>query len=55
MLPGYQEGIYGLAEDIGSTTVAGYLCDLRTGEVLATESMMNPQVTYGEDLMSRVS
>lgn len=53
--PGYDEGIYGLAVDIGSTTVAGYLCDLRTGEVLATESMMNPQVTYGEDLMSRVS
>ncbi|MFW6097897.1 MAG: ASKHA domain-containing protein, partial [Chloroflexota bacterium] len=53
--PGYQEGIYGLAVDIGSTTVAGYLCDLRTGDVLATESVMNPQVTYGEDLMSRVS
>lgn len=53
--PGYQEGIYGLAMDIGSTTVAGYLCDLRTGEVVATESIMNPQVTYGEDLMSRVS
>ena len=52
---GYQEGIYGLAVDIGSTTVAGYLCDLRTGELLATESTMNPQVTYGEDLMSRVS
>lgn len=52
---GYQEGIYGLAVDIGSTTVAGYLCDLRTGEVLATESIMNPQVTYGEDLMSRIS
>ncbi len=53
--PGYKEGIYGLAVDIGSTTVAGYLCDLRTGEILATESMMNPQVAYGEDLMSRVS
>ncbi|MEM7799659.1 MAG: ASKHA domain-containing protein, partial [Chloroflexota bacterium] len=53
--PGYQEGTYGLAVDIGSTTVAGYLCDLRTGEVLATESQMNPQITYGEDLMSRVS
>ena len=52
---GYKEGIYGLAVDIGSTTVAGHLCDLRTGAVLATESMMNPQVTYGEDLMSRVS
>ncbi|MEM7030078.1 MAG: ASKHA domain-containing protein [Chloroflexota bacterium] len=53
--PGYVEGTYGLAVDIGSTTVAGYLCDLRTGELLATESEMNPQVTYGEDLMSRIS
>lgn len=53
--PGYQEGVYGLAADIGSTTIAGFLCDLRTGEILATESMMNPQVTYGEDLMSRIS
>lgn len=53
--PGYQEGVYGLAVDIGSTTIAGFLCDLRTGEILATDSMMNPQVTYGEDLMSRIS
>lgn len=53
--PGYREGIYGLAVDVGSTTIAGHLCDLRTGEVLATEAIMNPQVTYGEDLMSRVS
>lgn len=53
--PGYKEGVYGLAVDIGSTTVAGHLCDLRTGEVLASEAIMNPQVTYGEDLMSRVS
>ena len=53
--PGYHEGLYGLAVDVGSTTVAAHLCDLRTGVVLATESMMNPQVTYGEDLMSLVS
>ncbi len=53
--PGYKEGVYGLAVDIGSTTVAGHLCDLRTGAILGTESLMNPQVTYGEDLMSRVS
>jgi uncharacterized 2Fe-2S/4Fe-4S cluster protein (DUF4445 family) len=53
--PGYVEGIYGLAVDIGSTTVAVYLCDLRTGVVLATESTMNPQISFGEDLMSRVS
>lgn len=53
--PGYNEGLYGLAVDIGSTTVAGHLCDLRTGKILATEALMNPQVTFGEDLMSRVS
>jgi uncharacterized 2Fe-2S/4Fe-4S cluster protein (DUF4445 family) len=41
--------------DIGSTTVAGHLVDLRTGQILATEAMMNPQTTYGEDLMSRIS
>lgn len=45
----------GLAIDIGTTTVAGYLTDLNTGEVLATESMMNPQVSYGEDVMSRIT
>jgi len=44
----------GLAVDIGTTTVAGYLCDLNTGDVLATGAMMNPQVAYGEDLMSRI-
>jgi len=53
--PGYREGAYGLAVDIGTTSLAGYLCDLRTGEILATEAMMNPQVAYGEDLMSRIS
>ncbi len=53
--PGYAEGVYGLAVDIGSTTVAGHLCDLRTGVILATESLTNPQVAYGEDLMSRIS
>ena len=53
--PGYQDGIYGLAIDVGSTTVVAHLCDLRTGEVLATQSAMNPQVRFGEDLMSRIS
>ncbi len=46
---------YGLAVDIGTTTVAGYLCDLTTGEVIATDAMMNPQVAYGEDVMSRIT
>jgi len=53
--PGFAEGLYGLAVDIGSTTLAAYLCDLRTGELLSTETTMNPQVRYGEDLMSRIS
>lgn len=53
--PGYTEGAYGLAVDIGTTTVAAHLCDLRTGAVLATQSMMNPQVPYGEDILSRIS
>jgi uncharacterized 2Fe-2S/4Fe-4S cluster protein (DUF4445 family) len=47
-------GGYGLAVDIGTTTVAGYLCDLVTGEVVATSAIMNPQVAYGEDVMSRI-
>ena len=53
--PGYVERLVGLAVDVGSTTIAAHLCDLRTGAVLASESMMNPQVRFGEDLMSRVS
>jgi uncharacterized 2Fe-2S/4Fe-4S cluster protein (DUF4445 family) len=53
--PGYAEGVYGLAVDIGTTTVVAHLCDLRTGAVLATEAMMNPQVPFGEDILSRVS
>ncbi|RME73115.1 MAG: DUF4445 domain-containing protein [Chloroflexi bacterium] len=53
--PGYQEGAYGFAVDVGTTTVAGHLVDLHSGQILATEAMMNPQTTYGEDLMSRIS
>jgi uncharacterized 2Fe-2S/4Fe-4S cluster protein (DUF4445 family) len=52
--PGYVEDSYGAAVDIGSTTVALYLCNLRTGEILAAESEMNPQIVYGEDVMSRI-
>lgn len=53
--PGFHDALYGMAFDVGTTTVAGHLCHLRTGEILATASRMNPQVPYGEDLMSRVS
>lgn len=45
----------GIAIDVGSTTVAAHLCDLNSGEVLASAGVMNPQIRYGEDLMSRVS
>ncbi len=54
--PGYYEGrILGLAIDLGSTTIAAHLCDLRDGSVLASAGVMNPQIRFGEDLMSRVS
>ena len=54
--PGYYEGtVYGLAVDLGSTTIAAHLCDLHTGEVVASSGVMNPQIRFGEDLMSRVS
>lgn len=52
--PGMAMELYGLALDIGTTTMAGYLCNLRNGETVATQSMMNPQVAYGEDVMSRI-
>ena len=50
-----EERIYGLAIDLGSTTIAAHLCDLRNGEVKASSGVMNPQIRFGEDLMSRVS
>lgn len=54
--PGYFEGpLYGLAVDLGSTTIAAHLCDLANGDVLASSGVMNPQIRFGEDLMSRVS
>ena len=53
--PGLHETMLGIAFDIGSTTVAGHLCDLASGEVLASAGEMNPQIRFGEDLMSRVS
>ena len=51
----HEEGIFGLAIDLGSTTIAAHLCDLADGKVLASSGVMNPQIRFGEDLMSRVS
>jgi uncharacterized 2Fe-2S/4Fe-4S cluster protein (DUF4445 family) len=53
--PGFHDRAFGLAIDVGSTTIAAHLCDLSSGEVLASAGLMNPQIRYGEDLMSRVS
>ena len=53
--PGFTDRAYGLAIDVGSTTLACHLVDLATGEVVASVGRMNPQIKFGEDLMSRVS
>ncbi len=53
--PGKVEHAYGMAIDVGTTTVAGYFCDLTTMEVVDTVSMMNPQCKYGEDVMARIT
>jgi uncharacterized 2Fe-2S/4Fe-4S cluster protein (DUF4445 family) len=53
--PGKAEHTYGLAIDVGTTTVAAYFCDLSTMEVVDTVSMMNPQCKYGEDVMARIT
>ncbi len=52
---GRGERTYGLAVDVGTTTVAAYLCEISSGEVVVSGSMMNPQVTFGEDVMSRIT
>jgi len=53
--PGFHDKAYGVAFDIGSTTIAAHLCELSSGEVIASSGIMNPQIRFGEDLMSRVS
>ena len=53
--PGLHDRAYGVAIDVGSTTIAGHLANLSDGAVLASHGVMNPQIRFGEDLMSRVS
>ncbi|RLC95096.1 MAG: ferredoxin [Chloroflexi bacterium] len=45
----------GLAIDLGTTKIAGYLVDLGSGETLAAQGIMNPQISYGEDVIARLS
>jgi len=52
---GFHDRAFGLAVDVGTTTIAAHLCDLSTGAVAAAAGMMNPQIRFGEDLISRVS
>jgi uncharacterized 2Fe-2S/4Fe-4S cluster protein (DUF4445 family) len=52
--PGLSDRLFGAAVDIGSTTLALYLCDLEDGSIVATESDMNPQIAHGEDVLSRI-
>ena len=53
--PGFRDRAWGVAFDVGSTTIAGHMCDLASGDVVASVGVMNPQIRFGEDLMSRVS
>ena len=53
--PGFRDHAYGLAIDVGSTTIAAHLCNLSSGDVVQSAGIMNPQIRFGEDLMSRVS
>ncbi|MGH2408303.1 MAG: ASKHA domain-containing protein [Candidatus Limnocylindrales bacterium] len=52
---GFRDRIFGVAIDVGSTTIAGHLANLEDGAVTASAGVMNPQIRFGEDLMSRVS
>ena len=53
--PGSQKRLFGVAFDLGSTTLAGHLVDLSSGRAVASAGSTNPQIRFGEDLMSRVS
>lgn len=56
VLPGYSKiDIFGIAVDVGTTTIAATLCNLVTGEVARSAGMVNPQTQYGAALTSRVS
>ncbi|KPL83205.1 hypothetical protein SE15_08120 [Thermanaerothrix daxensis] len=52
--PGFHVHGYGVAIDVGTTTLAVYLCDLIEGRILTSGSELNPQVAYGADIISRI-
>jgi uncharacterized 2Fe-2S/4Fe-4S cluster protein (DUF4445 family) len=53
--PGFSERAYGMAVDLGTTTIAAFLCDLSTGEIVGRASALNPQAGHGEDIMNRIA
>lgn len=53
--PGFHPEGVGLAFDIGTTTIAAYLCDMTTGEILVSRAVVNPQRRFGEDVISRIA
>jgi uncharacterized 2Fe-2S/4Fe-4S cluster protein (DUF4445 family) len=55
LYPGLKNEAYGIACDIGSTTIAMHLVSLLSGRIVASSGTSNPQIRFGEDLMSRVS
>jgi uncharacterized 2Fe-2S/4Fe-4S cluster protein (DUF4445 family) len=55
VIKGKKERSLGVAFDIGTTTLAAYLCDLKTGDQLANIASLNPQRRYGEDVISRIT
>ena len=55
ILEGKQTASLGFAVDLGTTSLAGYLCDLKTGQLLAADACVNPQRRFGEDVISRIS
>ncbi|HNV93755.1 MAG TPA: ASKHA domain-containing protein [Methanofastidiosum sp.] len=54
-LSNLEENVYGIAIDIGTTTVVTYLFNIETGKLIDIESILNPQIKYGEDLISRIT
>ncbi|MEW6402663.1 MAG: ASKHA domain-containing protein [Chloroflexota bacterium] len=54
VIPGQKDRSLGFAVDIGTTTVAGYLCDLMNGKILSAAGCANPQRRHGEDVISRI-
>jgi len=49
------ESLLGLAIDLGTTSIAAYLTNMETGEVLSAKGLMNPQIAYGEDVVARIT